>query len=189
MNREQALSVKIGDRLSPIHLWNNTNSQTKLPNLVRVLDMNSGARSQTGVLFKVQFINGEETYLDAGWFEYPQQTFKVIIAGSRDFKDFYTLATTCDKLLSNKENVEIVSGNARGADKLGEQYANLRGYTLKLFKADWDKDGKKAGFIRNEKMASYANALILFWDGESKGSKHMLDMAKRNGLQCRIVKF
>ena len=44
--------------------------------------------------------------------------------------------------------------------------------------ADWDLDGKSAGFKRNVKMAEYADALVAFWDGESKGTKHMIETAK-----------
>ena len=64
---------------------------------------------------------------------------KVIIAGSRDFIDLDLLIEKCDSILEGKDNVEIVSGAARGADKLGEHYANLRGFSVKKFPAEWDK--------------------------------------------------
>jgi len=115
--------------------------------------------------------------------------FKVIIAGSRDFDDYNLLRNTMDKLLVNKTQVTIISGTARGADRLGEQYAQERGYNLLRFPADWDKYGKKAGYIRNKEMARAADACVVFWNGQSKGSKHMIDIAKKHGLQLRIIRY
>ncbi len=111
---------------------------------------------------------------------------KVIIAGSRDFNDYKKLCEYCDLMLSNTENVEIVSGTARGADMLGMKYALDRMLVLKEFPADWDTFGKSAGYRRNKQMAEYADALIAFWDGKSKGTKHMIDLAKEHGLKIRI---
>jgi hypothetical protein len=114
--------------------------------------------------------------------------FRVIIAGSRDFKDYDTLCEICDFMLKNKLDVEIVSGTAKGADQLGEKYANERGYKLKKFPADWSL-GKSAGYIRNELMAKNADALIAFWDGKSKGTNHMINIAKKNNLKTKIHLF
>jgi len=68
-----------------------------------------------------------------------------------------------------------------------KKYANERGYPIKQFPADWNKYGKSAGYKRNEEMAKYADALIAFWDGKSKGTKHMIDLAKRYGLKVKVV--
>jgi hypothetical protein len=114
---------------------------------------------------------------------------KVIIAGGRNFNDYNVLCQNCDKLLNLQENVEIVSGTASGADKLGERYASLKGYTVKQFPAEWDKYGKSAGYKRNEEMAKYADVLIAFWDGKSKGTKHMIDLAKKHSLKVEVVYF
>ena len=111
---------------------------------------------------------------------------KVIIAGGRDFNDYNKLRKVCNHMLSNQTDIEIVSGTANGADKLGENYANEKGYPIKQFPANWDLLGRKAGYIRNEKMSEYADALIIFWDGESKGSKHMIDLAKSKNLKIKI---
>ena len=115
--------------------------------------------------------------------------FKVIIAGSRDFSDIELMEKKCDIILKDKLNVEVVSGTCRGADKLGELYAKKRGYTVKQFEAKWAEFGKSAGYLRNTKMAEYANALIAFWDGESKGTKHMIDRATKMGLQVRVIGY
>lgn len=94
-----------------------------------------------------------------------------------------------DNLLMNKKIVEIASGCARGADKLGELYAEQRGYQVIKFPADWDRHGKSAGYIRNEQMAKYANALVAFWDGTSRGTKHMIGLAKKHGITVRVIIF
>ena len=111
---------------------------------------------------------------------------KVIIAGSRNFNNYKKLCEYCDIMLSNTNNVEIVSGTAAGADRLGMKYAIDRLLVLKEFPADWDTFGKSAGYKRNEQMAQYADALIAFWDGKSKGTKHMIDLAKEYDLKIRI---
>lgn len=115
--------------------------------------------------------------------------FRVIIAGGRDFDDFRTLSEVCMRILQNKENVEVVSGMANGADKLGEQFARFMGYPIKQFPANWDEIGKSAGYKRNKEMTEYADALIAFWDGNSKGTKHMIDLAKKMNLKVRIHKY
>ena len=63
---------------------------------------------------------------------------KVIIAGGRDFSDYPTLKMVCDYMLQNQEKVTVVSGQARGADTLGEWYAQEKGYSIDSFPADWD---------------------------------------------------
>lgn len=121
------------------------------------------------------------------------KTVKIIIAGSRSFTDFDLLKKKCDYYLSdaiaNNYNIEIVSGTAKGADKLGESYALEKGYHIAFFPADWKKHGKRAGYLRNQEMADYADALIVFWDGESRGTMHMIDLAKKKGIPVRIVKY
>lgn len=114
---------------------------------------------------------------------------KIIIAGGRDFNDYDLLCRNCDKALSLQTEIEIVSGTANGADKLGEKYANENGYQVKQFPADWDRYGKSAGYKRNEEMAKYADALIAFWNGKSKGTKHMIDLANHYKLKVKVVTY
>ena len=63
------------------------------------------------------------------------------------------------------------------------------GWEVLSFPADWDKYGKAAGYKRNDEMARNADALIAFWDGKSRGTRHMIDLAKKYGLQTRIVGY
>lgn len=127
---------------------------------------------------------------------------RVIIAGSRDFDDFSKLMNSSMEILTeiskkrdDLDRIRIISGTARGADKLGEQYAKIAHYELSKFPADWDKLGKRAGYVRNAEMAKFAvedgsyGVLIAFWDGKSRGTKHMIDLAKRYGLEIHVVNY
>lgn len=115
--------------------------------------------------------------------------FKVIIAGGRDFNDYTLLKRKCDKLLQYHKDIQIISGKARGADTLGEKYAKDKCLPTILFPANWDKYGKSAGYIRNSEMADYSDALIAFWDGKSKGTQHMIDLARTKGLNVRVINY
>lgn len=117
------------------------------------------------------------------------EKYRVIIAGGRDFDDFRLLCKVCMHMLQNKTNVEIVSGTANGADKLGEKFAEYMGYPIKRFPANWDEFGKAAGHIRNKEMAEYGDALIAFWDGESKGTGGMIGEAEKRNLKVKVQKY
>lgn len=123
---------------------------------------------------------------------------KLIIAGGRDFtnvplaawhfiafvEELYPEATALVPCVT-----EIVSGTARGADKVGEEVASALGIPVKQFIPDWDGLGKRAGFVRNAEMAEYGDALLAFWDGQSKGTKHMIDTATKKGLKVKVVYY
>lgn len=104
---------------------------------------------------------------------------KVIIAGSRsiDWHSFTQmwalLPEEIPKLIS-----EIVSGGARGPDLHGEVVAKHNDIPIKRFIPSWNTLGKKAGILRNVDMGEYADAVIVFWDGESRGSMHMFEYMK-----------
>ncbi len=137
--------------------------------------------------------------------------FRVIIAGGRDFNDYELLHKELynilfklnmryeDNLVAYINQFEIVSGHARGADIMGEKFADEHDIKLKIFPAEWDKYGKSAGYRRNAEMAKYAvegkeqgviGVLIAFWDGKSKGTKSMIDLAKRYGLdEVYVVRY
>ena len=121
--------------------------------------------------------------------ENTSEILKVIIAGGRDFDDYKRLKTVCDFTLFKYDNIEIVSGGAKGADALGERYAKEKGYEVKHFRADWDKHNKAAGPIRNKEMAEYADACIVFWDGLSKGTQNMIKNASGQGLKLRVISY
>lgn len=117
--------------------------------------------------------------------------YRVIIAGCRDFNDYELLKEKCDYFLQDekKEDVVIISGHASGADALGERYAQERGFQLETFPADWKAHGRAAGPIRNARMASAANALIAFWDGKSRVTKNMIEIAENHNLKVVVVRY
>lgn len=116
--------------------------------------------------------------------------FRVIVAGGRDFNNYAGLAATLDYLLKNiNDEIQIVCGMARGADRLGEKYAKEHGYKVIYCPADWDIDGRSAGFKRNIRMAECADALVAFWDGKSTGTKHMIETAQNKGLDVRVKRY
>ena len=124
---------------------------------------------------------------------------RVIIAGSRDFNDYELLKKSAIEIITKKtmlpDLTRIISGGARGADTLGERFANEMGLEISRFIPDWDGLGKRAGYVRNAEMAKFAvednndGMLIAFWDGQSRGTKHMIDLAKRYGLEVHVVSF
>ena len=109
---------------------------------------------------------------------------KLLVCGSRTFDDYQLMCTILDCLVKNYPNPEIVSGGSIGADRLAEQYASQHNIPNKIFKADWDQFGKKAGFLRNYQMheyiAPFTNRLcIAFWDGSSAGTAHNFELVKQ----------
>lgn len=116
--------------------------------------------------------------------------FRVIVAGGRTFQNYELLKSSLDHLLRNRlPAVTIVSGTASGADTLGERWAQERGLSVARYPADWNRYGKSAGYRRNEQMAQNADALVAFWDGESRGTMHMINIARQRGLLVRVVKY
>ena len=116
---------------------------------------------------------------------------KVAIVGSRTFNDYETFKKELQIFLKEQsiKKFEIVSGGAYGADKLAERYAKEYNVPIKIFSAEWDKYGKKAGYIRNKKIWEYADLGIAFWDGKSKGTQHSFKLAKDFNKYLKIVKF
>lgn len=121
-------------------------------------------------------------------------TVPILVVGSRTFDDYDMLKKTLDRLLNSVENIEIVSGGARGADSLAERYAKEKGFSLKVFYANWNKYGKSAGYRRNAEMHQYISMYpericVAFWDGKSKGTAHNFELAKRYNTNIEIIKY
>lgn len=113
---------------------------------------------------------------------------KTIIAGSRYIADDNLVSSAI--IESGFEITEVVSGGAQGVDASGETLAKLHGIPLKIFRADWERNGRAAGPIRNRQMAQYADALIAVWDGKSHGTDNMINEMKKLGkpVFVKIVK-
>ncbi|MBE6806372.1 MAG: DUF2493 domain-containing protein, partial [Ruminococcaceae bacterium] len=83
-------------------------------------------------------------------------------------------------------DIIIVSGGASGADAIGERYAQENGFKVEKYPADWEKYGRSAGPRRNKQMAEVSNYVICFWDKKSKGTKSMIECAKRLDKPIKI---
>lgn len=107
---------------------------------------------------------------------------RVIIAGSRGVVEYALLERAISQ--SGFLITTVVSGKARGADRLGELYADREGIPVDPYPADWDRYPKHAaGKIRNLEMAENADALIALWDGYSPGTLDMIRKAKDKNLK------
>lgn len=113
----------------------------------------------------------------------------LVIAGCRDYNDYQEAKGFIDRMVKEirKTNeIVVLSGGCRGADALGERYAKENGFEVRHFLPDWKKFGRAAGPRRNEQMAAAADYVICFWDGQSRGTKSMIDCAKRLGKPLRV---
>ena len=113
----------------------------------------------------------------------------VAIIGSRTFSDYRFFRNKCNQLLalSDQTTMTIISGGARGTDRLAERYAREKAIRIKVYQAEWEILGKTAGFIRNDLMLIDCTHVIAFWDGCSHGTRHMVVKAKLMKKQIRVV--
>lgn len=118
-----------------------------------------------------------------------KEEIKLAIVGSRTFNDQNIFDETLIKLEEEYDIVTVVSGGARGADSMGEQYANQNGIDKLIFKADWKTYGKRAGFIRNVDIIKNCDVCVAFWDGESHGTKHDIELCEQYNKKCYIVNY
>lgn len=110
---------------------------------------------------------------------------KVAVIGSRTFNDYEEVKRT----LSAINITLLVSGGAKGADTLGEQYAKENNIPTKIFYPDWEKHGKAAGMIRNTDIINEAELVVAFWDQKSNGTKDSLQKAEKAGKKILIITF
>jgi hypothetical protein len=101
---------------------------------------------------------------------------KLVIFGSREITDMSHLEAAIEAAGVLPQVTEIVSGGARGVDTLAIAYAKAHGLPYKIFPADWQKYGYRAGPLRNKQMANYADYGVAIWDGQSRGTKNMIDL-------------
>lgn len=111
---------------------------------------------------------------------------KVIIAGSRSLTNFALVKFVMERCPFAV--TEIVSGTAGGIDILGERYASLAKIPVIRMPAEWNKLGRRAGFVRNEKMGEYADALVAIWDNKSNGTRHMLNFMNNIGKPILLAR-
>ena len=114
---------------------------------------------------------------------------RVIVAGGREFDDEQRLHNVLSLLTNEYGFSQVVCGMARGVDMFGKHWADLNNLPVVEFPANWNRYGKSAGYKRNLEMAENADMLIAVWDGKSKGTGHMIDIAKTKGLKVIILRY
>ena len=112
---------------------------------------------------------------------------KLAVVGSRDFHDYAWLEQCLLSVTGDEMPEAVVSGGARGADELAGRFAGERGIPLVVVPAEWDRFGRSAGPMRNEKIVDLADVVVAFWDGRSRGTRDTLSRARRAGR--RVVIF
>jgi hypothetical protein len=118
------------------------------------------------------------------------------VVGSRSFHDYDQLKEVLDREIKHARldkpdrNIRIVSGGARGADTLARRYAYSRedvNYTE--HRPDWKKYGRKAGIMRNMEVIRNSARIVAFWNGKSKGTKHVITAARQVGKNVQVIGF
>lgn len=117
---------------------------------------------------------------------------RIVVAGCRDYENYTEAKAFIDLCIENikaEHKLIFLSGGCRGADALGERYANENGYQLEIYPALWTQYGKAAGPMRNRQLAQDADYIICFWDGVSPGTKSMINYAHKlnRPLEIKII--
>ena len=108
---------------------------------------------------------------------------KIAIIGSRNLE----VRNLGDYLPSGVS--EIVSGGAKGIDSCAADYARRNGLTLTEFLPEYEKYGRGAPIVRNKQIVEYADEVIAFWDGKSKGTLSVIKYCEKIGKKCEIIKM
>lgn len=110
-------------------------------------------------------------------------TMKVAIIGSRDL-----VINDLEKYLPFN-TTEIVSGGAKGIDECAKKYAEQKSIPIKIFLPEYEKFGKRAPLVRNIQIIEYADTVVAFWNGISRGTKYVIDNCKAKGKEIKVYKF
>lgn len=108
---------------------------------------------------------------------------KVAIVGSRDYPARRDVEAYVAALPAN---TVVVSGGARGVDTWAADAAIQRELTVVIIRADWERHGKAAGYLRNALVVEEADQVVAFWDGTSRGTKHTIELARESGKLAHI---
>jgi hypothetical protein len=120
-------------------------------------------------------------------------SYYLLIAGSRSFNN-YDIAKKCLDKEIGELPIIVISGTAKGADSMGEQWANEHNFEIKRYKPEWDTLGRKAGILRNIEMYNFIKEkefakIIIFWDGQSRGAMHMIKTAANGKIPYQVYDF
>ncbi len=105
---------------------------------------------------------------------------RIAVIGSRSI-----ITTEIDKYVSYAD--EIVSGGATGVDTCAEEYAKRKGLKCTVFLPQYERYGRAAPIVRNKKIVDYADKIIAFWDGRSKGTLSVIKYAQKAGKVCEVI--
>lgn len=116
---------------------------------------------------------------------------RLIVAGGRDFNDYELLEYNLTHILKNfsYDEITLICGEAKGADSLGKNFALKNGIKIESYFPDWNLHGKRAGTIRNKQMAENGTHLVAFWDGKSRGTNSMIELAEERKLEVIVIKY
>ncbi len=117
------------------------------------------------------------------------EMLKLMTCGSRSVSDKELVFSELDKFRKKNPSLALISGGAKGADTIAEEWAKARGVPITQYKPDWKKYGRGAGIVRNKKMVLAADFVIAFWDGASKGTKFVIDFCAKSGKVCRVIRI
>lgn len=114
---------------------------------------------------------------------------RVVVVGSRTLGEWDLVNAFCQTVAERFPDATFGSGGSRGVD-------SMAAYTLKtklnrevrVFPANWDEMGPGAGYARNWQLAIWAEVICILWDGESKGTAHMMRIADRLGKKVVLWK-
>ena len=112
---------------------------------------------------------------------------KIVVAGGRTYTNTGMVFICLEKIVQKGD--VIISGHAKGVDMMGELYAQKNNLACEIYPAEWDKYGRSAGPRRNEQMAQIADKVVVFWDFKSRGTKNMVDMAKKYKKELFIFDY
>jgi len=111
---------------------------------------------------------------------------RVLVCGSRGWTDYDAILRRLAQIEEGRPT--IVHGAAGGADTIADRAAKTLNLTIERYPADWATYGKRAGFIRNEQMLDTGVGLVIaFWDGQSRGTQHTIESAKRRGIPVEVI--
>lgn len=118
---------------------------------------------------------------------------RVLVCGSRTWTDFSAMQKVfvelCDASCEAREPLPVlIHGAARGADSMAEDLAKIHNWSILSFPANWERDGRSAGFKRNQQMLDEGkpDLVLAFWDGLSRGTENMISIARKAGIYVRV---
>jgi hypothetical protein len=111
-----------------------------------------------------------------------EEPVRLAVVGSRGFSNYEFLK----EILQWYDIRQIISGGAKGADQLAAQFASEHDIPLKEFLPDWNRYGRSAGYRRNEQIVEACDEVVAFWDGQSRGTKHTINIAEEKSKPVAI---